>query len=54
VHVEYVHADGRRTTVSVPYERWLAGGHAPVGRATAELLAELDLQRAAYLDNIDW
>lgn len=45
VRVEYVFADGRRAVVSVPRERWIDGGHTPVGPRLAKMLEELDLQR---------
>ena len=47
MHVEYVLADGRRITTTVPYDRWLAGGHAPVARALQDFIGELDAQSAA-------
>lgn len=46
MHVEYVLADGRRAVVHVPYDRWVEGGHTPVGPALAALVADLDLQHA--------
>ena len=44
VHVTYV-VNGKPVTISVPYARWLAGGHAPVGRAIQELHDRLALQK---------
>jgi hypothetical protein len=42
----------RRANVHVPHERWQAGGHAPVGRALADMLRELDLQQASITSRL--
>lgn len=45
--VTYVFPDGRRATIGVPYDRWLAGGHAPLGRRLTEMLDGLHRARVA-------
>jgi hypothetical protein len=44
MHVTYDIGDGKTVTISVPYGRWIDGGHAPVGRAIGKLLDILKLQ----------
>lgn len=52
MHVEYSLPGLKRAVVAVPFDRWQAGGHAPVGAALAQMMAELDLQRIPQPDTL--